>query len=37
MRQSPELGDLQINLADKADRSRSSHAIALDLRRGWRR
>lgn len=32
MRQSPELGDLQINLLDKADRSRSSHAIALDLR-----
>jgi multidrug efflux pump subunit AcrB len=32
MRQSPELGDLQINLADKADRDRSSHAIALDLR-----
>ena len=33
MRESPELGDLQINLADKADRGRSSHAIALDLRR----
>ncbi len=33
MRQSPELGDLQINLADKADRDRSSHTIALDLRR----
>src|ERR1019366_596873 len=33
MRQSPELGDLQINLAEKSDRSRSSHAIALDLRR----
>jgi multidrug efflux pump subunit AcrB len=32
MRQSPELGDLQINLADKAERDRSSHAIALDLR-----
>jgi len=32
MRQSPELGDLQINLADKVDRDRSSHAIALDLR-----
>ncbi len=32
MRQSPELGDLQINLADKAERERSSHAIALDLR-----
>ncbi len=32
MRQSPELGDLQINLAEKAARDRSSHAIALDLR-----
>ena len=36
MRQSPELGDLQINLADKADRSRASHAIALDLRQRLR-
>ena len=33
MRQSPELGDLQINLAEKSARERSSHAIALDLRR----
>jgi multidrug efflux pump subunit AcrB len=33
LRQSPELGELQVNLADKADRGRSSHAIALDLRR----
>ncbi len=33
MRQSPELGDLQINLAEKAERGRASHAIALDLRR----
>ena len=33
MRQSPELGDLQINLADKADRNRGSHAVALDLRK----
>ena len=33
MRQSPELGDLQINLAEKSERSRPSHAIALDLRR----
>jgi multidrug efflux pump subunit AcrB len=32
MRQSPELGDLQINLAEKSVRERSSHAIALDLR-----
>jgi multidrug efflux pump subunit AcrB len=31
-RQSPELGDLQINLSDKSVRDRSSHAIALDLR-----
>jgi multidrug efflux pump subunit AcrB len=36
MRQSPELGDLQINLADKSDRDRSSHAIALDLRQKLR-
>ena len=34
--QSPELGDLQINLADKAERDRSSHAIALDLRQRLR-
>ncbi|HVC61060.1 MAG TPA: efflux RND transporter permease subunit [Acetobacteraceae bacterium] len=33
MRESPELGDLQINLARKAERDRSSHAIALELRR----
>jgi multidrug efflux pump subunit AcrB len=33
MRRSPELGDLQINLKDKAERNRASHAIALDLRR----
>jgi len=33
MRQSAELGDLQINLAEKSARDRSSHAIALDLRR----
>jgi len=32
-RQSPELGDLQINLAPKQDRSRDSHAIALDVRK----
>jgi multidrug efflux pump subunit AcrB len=32
MRKSPELGDLQINLAPKEDRKRASHAIALDLR-----
>ena len=33
MRTSPELGELQVNLRDKSDRSRESHAIALDLRR----
>ena len=31
-RESPELGDLQINLLAKDARSRTSHAIALDLR-----
>jgi len=33
MRQQPELGELAVNLADKSDRSRESHAIAIDLRR----
>ena len=33
LRSQPELGELAVNLADKADRSRESHAIALDLRR----
>ncbi len=32
MRQSQELGDLQVNLKPRHDRSRSSHAIALDVR-----
>jgi multidrug efflux pump subunit AcrB len=32
-RQSPELGDLQINLAPRSTRGRTSHEIALDLRR----
>jgi len=32
LRQSQELGDLQVNLTPKADRSRPSHAIALDIR-----
>jgi len=32
MRQSPELGDLQITLADKGARPRPSHKVALDLR-----
>jgi multidrug efflux pump subunit AcrB len=31
-RQSPELGDLLVNLSPKHDRSRASHAIALDIR-----
>jgi multidrug efflux pump subunit AcrB len=31
-RESPELGDLQINLTARAARSRTSHAVALDLR-----
>jgi multidrug efflux pump subunit AcrB len=32
LRQSPELGDIQVNLADKHQRSRQSHEIALALR-----
>ncbi|WP_417669840.1 efflux RND transporter permease subunit [Roseibium sp.] len=32
VRSNPELGDLQINLAPLEDRSRQSHAIAIDLR-----
>jgi multidrug efflux pump subunit AcrB len=32
MRESPELGELQVNLTGKSDRSRESHDIALDLR-----
>jgi multidrug efflux pump subunit AcrB len=32
LRQSPELGDIQVNLKSRHDRSRSSHAIALDIR-----
>ena len=32
LRQSPELGELQINLSPKSARARSSHEIALDLR-----
>jgi multidrug efflux pump subunit AcrB len=31
-RQAPELGELQLNLAPRAERRRASHAIALDLR-----
>jgi multidrug efflux pump subunit AcrB len=32
LRQSPELGDLQVNLASRHDRSRASHTIALQVR-----
>lgn len=32
LRQSPEQGDLQINLSEKSHRKRSSHDIALDIR-----
>ncbi|MBN2906596.1 MAG: efflux RND transporter permease subunit [Rhodobacteraceae bacterium] len=32
LRQSPELGEVQVNLLPKSERSRASHAIALDLR-----
>ncbi|PTW46159.1 efflux RND transporter permease subunit [Rhodovulum kholense] len=32
LRQSPEQGDVQVNLAPKDARDRTSHAIALDLR-----
>jgi multidrug efflux pump subunit AcrB len=32
LRESPELGELHLNLAPRADRGRTSHAIALDLR-----
>ncbi|HUG62044.1 MAG TPA: efflux RND transporter permease subunit [Methylomirabilota bacterium] len=33
LRAEPQLGDVQINLAAKAERDRSSHEIALDIRR----
>jgi multidrug efflux pump subunit AcrB len=33
LRASPELGDLQVNLAPKGERARASHEIALDVRR----
>ncbi len=32
LRESPELGDLSVNLVAKGARSRASHAIALDIR-----
>ncbi|CAO3455730.1 RND efflux system, inner membrane transporter [Azospirillum argentinense] len=32
LRDQPEQGDLQVNLAAKGERSRSSHAVALDIR-----
>jgi len=31
-RSQPEQGELQVNLADKAERNRTSHAVALDIR-----
>ena len=33
LRDKPQQGDLQVNLVPKGDRSRASHAIALDVRR----
>ena len=33
LRQSPEMGELQVNLLPKGERRRASHQIALDLRR----
>ena len=33
LRSSPELGDLQINLSEKGHRKRTSHEIALDIRK----
>ena len=33
LRQTPEVGEVQVNLAGKADRERTSHAIALELRK----
>ena len=33
MRRAPEMGDLAINLQPKGERSRASHAIALDIRK----
>jgi len=33
LRSQPEMGELEVNLADKADRDRESHAIAKDIRR----
>jgi multidrug efflux pump subunit AcrB len=32
LRAEPQMGDLQVNLAPKSDRSRESHAIALEMR-----
>jgi len=33
LRQQPEMGELTVNLVDKSERSRESHAIAIDLRK----
>ncbi len=35
-RKAPELGELHLNLAPRSERSRASHAIALDLRAGMK-
>lgn len=32
LRQAPHMGDIQVNLFDKSERSKSSHQIALELR-----
>jgi multidrug efflux pump subunit AcrB len=37
LRQSPDLGELQLNLAPRGERARASHAIALDLRERLKR
>jgi multidrug efflux pump subunit AcrB len=37
LRGSPELGELQVNLAPRGTRARASHAIALDLRERLKR
>ncbi len=36
LRKKPELGDLQINLTPKSERKRTSHKIALDIRKRLR-
>lgn len=36
LRESPELGDLSVNLVPKAERARASHAITIDVRQRLR-